>query len=733
MIKNFTPRLYQETILETSSRKNTLVVLPTGMGKSMIFVMLSALRLKLYPNSKVMVLAPTKPLCEQHVKTFRSFLEIDENSISLFTGDVSPEKRKELFEKSRVISSTPQGLENDLISGRICFEDVSLLVFDECHRAVKDYSYTWLAQHYMKHAKFPRILGLTASPGSEADKINEICANLSIEAIEIRTENDPDVRPYIQEVKTEFVVVELDDDFRKVGGYLRALIKDREKKMVALGFAKANLSSMGRKDLLDMQAGLQADIAQGGKSFDVLRAISILAEVIKAYHAVELLETQGIGALNSYFGRLVEDSKNTKVKAVRNLVADTNFRSAHILVSRMFDEGIEHPKFAKLVELIKNVKAGEKVIVFNHYRDNAVRVVEALNKVEGVKAEFFVGQTKKAGTGLSQKKQIEMLERFRNNVFNVVVMTSVGEEGLDIPKVDLVIFFEPVPSAIRHIQRRGRTGRLEKGRVIILVAKGTRDEAYRWSSFHKEKRMYSNLRDLKKKIVLGPQRSIGEYDKKNSSAKDSAVELKVFADHREKSSKVIKELVERGVKVELKQLEVADYVLSDNVGVEFKSVHDFVDSILDGRLLEQVKDLKYNFLRPLLIIEGGEDIYSVRNVHPNAVRGMLVAIAVSFGVPVLATKNFRETAEMLIAIARREQDDKEKYFSPHAQKRGVSLKDRQEYFISALPNIGLKLARELLEKFGTPKNVVNASEEELMKVEKIGEIKAKKIKEVVDG
>jgi len=301
-------------------------------------------------------------------------------------------------------------------------------------------------------------------------------------------------------------------------------------------------------------------------------------------------------------------------------------------------------------------------------------------------------------------------------------MTSVGEEGLDIPKVDLVVFFEPVPSAIRHIQRKGRTGRLEKGRVIVLVTKGTRDEAYRWSAFHKEKKMYSNLKSLKDKLVL-------TTNKEQTKLKEYEKEIIIYADHREKASKAIKELIDKNVIIKLKQLEVADYILGEDVGVELKTVPDFVDSIIDGRLLEQIKDLKYNFKKPVVIIEGEEDLYSMRSVHPNAIRGMLITIAISFGIPILNSRNFKETAELLISIAKREQKEK-CYFSPNPTKRGISLKEQQEYFISALPDVGLKLSEELLEKFKNPKNIVNATKEELQKVAKIGEKKADKLRKI---
>ena len=78
--------------------------------------------------------------------------------------------------------------------------------------------------------------------------------------------------------------------------------------------------------------------------------------------------------------------------------------------------------------------------------------------------------------------------------------TSISEEGLDLPKVDYAIFYEAVPSEIRAIQRRGRVGRQSTGKIIFLLTKGTRDESYYWSAFHKEKRMKSILYNIKKRL-----------------------------------------------------------------------------------------------------------------------------------------------------------------------------------------------------------------------------------------
>src|SRR3989344_7940040 len=150
MLKNFVPRLYQQTILGTAANYHTLVVLPTGLGKTALAFLLAIQRLDNYPNSKILMLSPTKPLCDQHANTFRKHLEIPEGKVVVFTGSVPPEKRGELWKEAQIAISTPQGLENDVINQRIKLEEVSLLIFDEAHHATGEYSYVWLAPQYDK-------------------------------------------------------------------------------------------------------------------------------------------------------------------------------------------------------------------------------------------------------------------------------------------------------------------------------------------------------------------------------------------------------------------------------------------------------------------------------------------------------------------------------------------------------------------------------------------------------
>jgi len=728
MIKDFTPRLYQETILGTAATKNTLVVLPTGMGKTNVFLMLTSHRLEMFPNSKILLLGPTKPLIEQYHSVFLKHLEIEPEKLAIFTGLVSPEKRGELWKTAQIIFSTPQGLENDIISGRIDLREVSLLGFDEAHRAVGDYAYVFVAKQYMKFARFPRIIAMTASPGSDLEKIKEVSNNLFIEAIESRSGEEADVKPYIKDTTTEWIEVNLTPQMLKIKQFLEKFTIDRMEKLKQWGILqRKELRTVNKTDLLALQAQLRGRAGSGEKDFVIWNGISVLAELMKISHASELLETQGVKALHQYLVKLNEEGQSGKTKAVKNIVRDADYRSALYLSEQLYNEGTQHPKLVELLHIVdKEIKKNPdlKMLIFNQYRDNALNVQQEIEKIPGVRSQLFVGQMKKGETGLSQKEQKEMLDKFRSGEYNILVATSIGEEGLDIPRVDIVLFYEPIPSAIRHIQRRGRTGRQEEGRVIILVTKNTRDEGYKWSAHHKEKRMHKTIQGLQKTMTL---------EKKEVELTDFTTEKPlIYADHREKASGVIKELLNLGTEIRLEQLQVADYILSGRVGVEFKTVEDFVNSLVDGRLMSQIKELRENFSRPIVLIEGEHDIYTVRNVHPNAIRGMISTIIVSYGVPLIQTKNAKESAALLRVIAKREQEETTREFQPHGSKKPMSMKESSEYIVSAFPGVGINLARPLLKEFGSVKKVVNATLDELQKVEKIGPNKAKQIRDVLD-
>jgi len=725
-IKDFKPRLYQETILHTCSAKNTLVVLPTGLGKTKLGILTVIDRLNKYPTSKALFLTPTKPLANQIFEEFKKHTNIEE--IYLFTGSTPPQKRKELWVDAKIIISTPQGLENDIINDSIDLAEVSILIFDEAHRAVKDYSYTWIAKQYHKKAKYERIIGLTASPGSELDKITEVCNNLFVSEIEVRSETDPDVKDYVQEINIEWIKLDLTEELKQIKEYLDSAYKLKLKEIKSIGYAPKT-NNISKKELIAIQASLQGQISRGEKDFQIFKAISLIAELLKINHAIELLETQGIKSLYNYLDGLYKNAEKSKTKAIKNLTKDLNIKSAYIKTKLALEKNIKHPKEKKLLEIVNKELTKNpalKIIIFNQYRDSAKELENELNNLPNISAKLFVGQAKKRNTGLTQKVQIKILNEFREGIYNCLISTSIGEEGLDIPKVDLVIFYEPVPSAIRSIQRRGRTARHSTGRLIVLMTKNTRDEAYHWTAYHKEKRMHKLLTQLKEKINLSKQPTLERYTTQNSTNPT------ILADSRESKSTVIKKLKELELNIKLETLSTADFIVSSQVGIERKTPKDFVDSIIDKRLLHQLKDLKNNFEKPLIIIEGEEDIYSQRNIHPNAIRGMLATIVASYGIPIIQTKTPQETAELIRAIALREQNKEFKDIGVRIDKKPLTTKEQQEFIIESLPGVGPSLAKSLLNKFKTVRKIINADPKELTKINQLGEKKAKEIQRVLD-
>jgi ERCC4-related helicase len=732
-IKNFEPRIYQENILKTCINKNCLIVLPTGLGKTKTAILISANRLNNFPNSKILFLTPTKPLASQIQKEFIDCLDIDEKQVVLFTGEISPSTRKSLWQNARIIVSTPQGCLNDVVNSTIDLKNVSLLVLDEAHRCVGDYDYVFMCKKYQEKASYPRIVGLTASPGSDLNKISEVCKNAFIEDIEIRTEKDSDVSPYVQDIKIDWIKIDLPDEFLGVINFLQLTLKERLIKLKNYGaISNINPNSLSKKDLLSLQAQTHGRIDKGEKDFLVWQIISLVAESIKVHHAIELLETQGVNSCIEYVKRLFHDAETTKVKAIKSLVKDPNFKSALIKLEELAENGYDHPKLDELIKIIRvkfDKNKDAKVIVFNQYRYSASNIEKQLNKIENVRAKLFVGQLKKADTGLSQKEQHKVIDNFKSGAFNVLVSTSIGEEGLDIPKVDTVIFYEPVPSAIRAIQRRGRTARQQEGELIILITKNTRDETYHWVAHNKEKRMHRVLDSIKNKLKFTSEKMDQQTINNFIKTKD---ELKIIADFREKGSNLIKELLNLGIDVTMQNLLSGDYILSDRVGIEFKTKEDFINSIIDGRLLTQVKDLRNNYQNPLLLVCGEKDIYSIRNIHPNAIRGMFASIALNYNVPILFANNFQDAAALIKVIATREQKDNDRDVLLRSDKKPLTNSEFQSYIIQSLPGVGPTLAKSLLREFKTVKKIINLSEEELQKVEKLGPKKAKEIKRILE-
>ncbi len=731
-------RTYQTSIAKHALQGNTLLVLPTGMGKTAVALLVAAERIE---SGKILMLAPTKPLVEQHLRYFSKNLLIDEEDIIMFTGSTPPAKRIKMWESAKFCISTPEVIKNDLIAERYDLTDVSLLIVDECHRTVGNYAYVFIGERYNASANNPLLLGMTASPGSDAEQVAEICRHLSITIVESRIETDPDVRPYVHEREIEYHMVDLPEDLWLAVSVLNTMIDDRLTSLAALNYRVPKREALSMKALNALMAQIQSRMQEKDKT--AYAAISIHAELMKLRHGVTLAESQGTTALKAYLLRLeAEGAGGAGSKASKRIYADERFQRLLALCTNWTKE--LHPKADEVVRVIREqliTTSDSRIMVFATYRDGVQMLVDHLEEA-GIPAKRFVGQASHdSDKGLTQKEQIAAIKQFREGEYPVLVATSVGEEGLDIPSTDLVIFYEAVPSEIRSIQRKGRTGRNAAGKIIVLVTKGTTDETYRWVSNTREKQMQKGVKAMRTGMVPSvpatrippagdqtyartPEGQLTLADAVIQEVLDEKNDRPaVTVDNRETQSRVAEYLSNLGVKITLEQLPVGDYAIGDRVLVERKTTQDFVDTLIDRDLFGQMKALADNSIRPVLIVEGGSlaDLYDLRNLHPNAIRNTLASIAVDFDVSVVFTKDANETAEMLLAFARREVNSPRTPRGLHKSKTSRSGKAAVEYVVTAFPEVGPKAARDLLQEFGSLRGLLAATKEQLLAVKGIGE------------
>ncbi len=768
-------RIYQQVLFAAAVEKNTLVILPTGLGKTVLFVMLAAHSLQSQPEKKVIITAPTKPLVEQHANTLRSMLALEGKEITVLDGSIPPAKRKEFYHRARIISATPQVLRNDVIDGKLDLSQISLICFDEAHRAVGDYAYPILAKEFKKKNPNGRILAITASPGSE-ENMREVVSNLYIEQVEHRDEKSPDVRPYVQSIEEEIVKVELPPEFKQIRDILRSLLKSQLAILKKAGVIRSEVVDNNRRnDLLKAQKLIVRLKDEGSlEAKDYFAALGASANAIRISHALELLETQGIPPLHEYLKSMKrEASKQNAKRSLVGLVNSSEMRKVLHLVEVLSEEKMIHPKFPKLLRIVEQQlrKApNSRILVFAHFRNTAKNLADELNKLPIASATWFVGQASKGkDRGLSQKDQIRILENFREGVFNVLVATSVAEEGLDISQVDLVVFYDIVPSATRAIQRRGRTGRKKQGRVVLLVAKGTRDEGYFWAAKRKEREMKSSSKELAE-LIDPRQKSLLDfakndespakekrkhsatsaetdsdkktsvslldfddsqtkenslsYEKENEKTPPSKVEI--WIDPQEKASSLINTLMDFDAEIYVMKGggiagSPADYVVSDRVGIQRKSVVDFVTTLQKpGRenLFTILKELKNHYSKPVLIIEG-EELYG-QGIHPAAIRGAITAIAVDLGIAIIQTRNTEDSAKYIFTLAKREQLENRRPVRLSKVDRTVTRDEVLVSMLSQIPGVEATLARRILERFPTLNELIKSSKEDLQSIKGIG-------------
>ncbi len=746
-------REYQENIFINCLNTNCMVIIPTGLGKTIVGLMLAVQRLSEFPNSKIILLAPTKPLVNQHYSSFLDLTVIPLESLKAITGTTAPEKRKELWEDLQVAFMTPQVLQNDIISNVCSLKDVSLIIFDECHRAVGDYAYCFIAKKYMESARNSQILGLTASPGSTEGKINEIKTNLYIKHIEIRTEKDSDVKPYIQKVDNEWIKVKLPSQFLEIKNIIVEKLRTNYKFLKEVDLlASSDLTKVVRKDLLKVDSIINSRLRStrdDNEKYQLFAAKKSTANAIRLSHMDELIETQGVSAFHDYVEKNKDKIKrNTANKSLLELFNDLDIKHIIKLSESVISQNIVHPKLEKLQDLLitqLNENEQSRILVFCHFRDSVNNIVSFLEGKENIRVHKFVGQqTKSSDKGLTQKEQLQIIQEFKEGIYNTLIATSVGEEGLDIAECDLVVFYDVVPSAIRSIQRRGRTGRKKEGKVFILMAEGTRDEGYYWAEKSKERTMKESLRKMKENelpakagqsnllnfIEKPKKENTAPYNQNPDTSSDipkieDANQFSIICDTRETVSPVVRNLSLIGINLKLEQLPVADYIISERVGVERKSSDDFNNSIKDGRLFNELFELRNNFERPILVLEGNPLLNTP--ISENAVYGAITSIILNLGILVYKTVDPYETAIFLYQLAKKEQSENKGDPKLRFEKKPLETSRLLEYIVAGIPGINALRAKNLLRDLTSLQSIFNADIGDLLKIENIGKKIAQEI------
>jgi Fanconi anemia group M protein len=489
-------RDYQRRFVERALEANTLAVLPTALGKTVIAELVAAELLHRYPGCRILFMAPTKPLALQHRESVLKHLKLREYEVAAVTGETAA--RASVWSNSRVrfVTATPQTVWNDYRRGLVRLEEFALLVFDECHRSRSRYAYTRLAEEYVRRCPYPLILALTASPGSEEDKVVEVVRNLWIEQVVWMTEEDEEVSKYIPGIKVGWVRVKLPAEYEMIRNEIKRMIESVIAKLRDSGLLRMPLEAVNRKVLVGLMNRIRAEIDSGVKGPNI-HYMTLLSAALSLYHAQELIESQHVHSLKHY----LEEISKSELRSHKTIASTPEFRNLVRMVNQCTVDHSKVDALASTLEAHFAEKPGDRVLVFANIRATAEVLVGRLRE-RGYRAALFIGRAEgKHGPRMSQDEQMKTLKAFREGVYNVLVATSVGEEGLDIPECGLVVFYEPAVSGIRYIQRRGRTGRKLPGKAVILVADKTVDEYYFREGYRRARRMDKILQQASKKTV----------------------------------------------------------------------------------------------------------------------------------------------------------------------------------------------------------------------------------------
>ncbi|KAB0346728.1 hypothetical protein FD754_011585 [Muntiacus muntjak] len=514
-------RDYQLHISRTALFCNTLVCLPTGLGKTFIAAVVMYNFYRWFPSGKVVFMAPTKPLVTQQIEACYRVMGIPQSHMAEMTGSTQAFTRKEIWGSKRVLFLTPQVMVNDLSRGACPAAEIKCLVIDEAHKALGNYAYCQVVRELVKYTNHFRILALSATPGSDIKAVQQVITNLLIGQIELRSEDSPDILPYSHERRVEKLVVPLGEE-------LAAIQKAYIQVLEAFASSLIQRNVLMRKDIPNLtkyQIILARDQFRKNPSPNIVGMQQGIIEgefaiCISLYHGYELLQQMGMRSLYFFLCGIMDGTKGM-TRAKNELSRNEDFMKLYDHLESMFahtrstsTNGVSviqkggkdkkfcysHPKLKKLEEVVvehfkswnarktSDKKCDEtRVMIFSSFRDSVQEIAEMLLPHQPIiRVMTFVGHASgKSMKGFTQKEQLEVVKQFRSGGYNTLVSTCVGEEGLDIGEVDLIICFDAQKSPIRLIQRMGRTGRKRQGRIVVILAEGREERTYNQSQCNK--------------------------------------------------------------------------------------------------------------------------------------------------------------------------------------------------------------------------------------------------------
>lgn len=502
---NIDRREYQFTISQTCFHYNTLVCLPTGAGKTLIAAVAIMNFHRWFPKGKIIFMATTRNLVNQQIDACTSFTNIPENEITIIMG-TTLKNRKDIWNKHKVFFCTPQIVNNDIEKKRLDPTEIVLLIFDEAHHAHGNYAYSMVVRKVAEKTSQFRIIGLSATPGNNIESIQSVIYNLMISKIIYKDDNDPDISKYQHETNTEVISMPLGSDEQLLLKFLSECISMIAEPLQVKGYLRTSAPENLTKGVvyMSMKGFQESSLTEFSRDkYIIINSFGLLLS-LATFH--EKLIKYGSGILNDSIKDFLKNKKETEQK--KRLVNSRSFQA--LIKNSERAKNIIHPKLARLAIILHDFYTNHpdsKSIVFTQFRAVAYEIDNHLKRIPLVKSSIFIGKAKTSSNdGLDDATQLEVVSSFRKGSINCIVATSVGEEGLDIGEVDLIVCYDTSASPLKTVQRIGRTGRKRAGKVIFLMTEGYEEKFLERANNTKTNIKSKLTTELSKFVLYKPQK-----------------------------------------------------------------------------------------------------------------------------------------------------------------------------------------------------------------------------------